>query len=456
MIVATDRLQNALDAHLAGDLRKAEGLYKKLLQTQPGSARGCYLLGSLYAHRAQHGLASAMLRRAVALDPNLAEAHNNLGSVLEEIGDLDAAEACYLRALTLDPANPDFACNLAALREARGDGETALALYDNVVARLPAHADARWNRALIRLRNGDFAAGWRDFEWRFAAARLPEREFSAPRWNGETLEGKTIFVHAEQGYGDTFQFVRYLPWLKSQGARVVFERHDGMGAVLSECAGFDLLTEWSEHWDERCASEIDYHVPLLSLPGLAQTTLNAIPAKISYIKANPDKEQYWRERLANPPGSRIRIGIVWAGSPNQKNDAHRSCRLQDFAPVLEMEGARIISLQRGPAAAQIAQYTGGAQILDLSEELNDFADTAGVIASLDLVISVCTSVAHLAGAMGKPVWTLLSKRACWRWMRERDDTPWYPSMRLFRQETLGDWEGVVRRAALVLAAETPT
>ncbi|MEO7720220.1 MAG: tetratricopeptide repeat protein [Capsulimonas sp.] len=455
MIVAADRLQIALDAHLAGDLRKAEGLYKKILQTLPGSARACWLLGSLYAQRKQINLAIAMLRRAVALDPNLAEAHNNLGSVLEDAGDIPAAEQSYARAFTLAPANPDFAGNLAALREAQGDSETALALYDNIIAQIPSHADARWNRSLILLRGGEFAGGWSDFEWRFAATGSSEREFAAPRWRGETLAGKTIFVHAEQGYGDTFHFVRYLPWLQSQGAHVVFECHDGMKSVLENCDGFALLTEWSEHWIEQHGGEVDYQVPLLSLPGLARTSLKTIFAKNSYVKARQDKEQYWGERLSSIPKGLLRVGVVWAGSPNQKNDINRSCRLQDLAPLLEMDGVQIVSLQRGPAASQIASYSGDANIIDLSNEIADFADTAGVIANLDLVISVCTSVAHLAGAMGRPVWTLLSKSACWRWMQNRDDSPWYPTMRLFRQEILGNWAHPVQSAARVLAGERP-
>ncbi|BDI31139.1 hypothetical protein CCAX7_31900 [Capsulimonas corticalis] len=450
MIVATDRLQSALNAHLAGDLRKAESLYQKLLQSQPGNARVCYLLGSLYAQRRQTNLAVAMLRRAVALDPLLAEAHNNLGRTLEDAGDKDAAQDSYARAFTLAPGNPDFACNLAALRETLGDHEMALGLYDHVLSQTPDHADAHWNRALIRLRGGDFAGGWPDFEWRFAAPGARRREFSTPQWRGEPLAGKTIFVHAEQGYGDTFHFVRYLPWLKSQGARVVFECHDGMKSVLAGCDGFDLLTEWSEHWFDDHFEELDCQIPLLSLPGIAQTETNTIPAEISYIKADASKEQYWGERLTEIAGGAIRVGVVWAGSPNQKNDANRSCRLTDLAPVLAMDGAQFFSLQRGPAARQIADCPH-ANLWDLSQELEDFADTAGAIANLDLVISVCTSVAHLAGAMGKPVWTLLSERACWRWMRDRDDSPWYPTMRLLRQQILGDWAPVARRAADLLA-----
>jgi hypothetical protein len=268
-------------------------------------------------------------------------------------------------------------------------------------------------------------------------------------WDGKPLNGKTILIHTEQGFGDTIQFIRYLPMVQAQGGRVIFECLRDLICLLKNGTGFDKIIEQKS--SGKLYEQFDVHVPLLSLPGLFGTTVGSIPSDIPYIDADPGLIDQWRIRLDDD--HKCKIGIVWAGNLNHKNDHSRSCSLSDFATLAGIPELSIYSLQKGPASVEVNKWPGGEKIIKLDSEIHDFADTAAIIANLDLVISIDTVVAHLAGAMGKPVWTLLPFVPDWRWLLNRNDSPWYPSMRLFRQTRANDWAGVFKRLKQTLLQE---
>jgi hypothetical protein len=266
-----------------------------------------------------------------------------------------------------------------------------------------------------------------------------------PRWNGEPLAGRSVFIWCEQGFGDSIQFVRYIKKIKQNGAETFFECPPKLQRLLLRgVEGADHIVTSDQNVG------CDYHVPLLSLPGIFSTTLESIPADIPYLYPDQASSSHWKERLA--PDQGFRAGLVWAGNPDHKNDLLRSLPLTTYAPLATLPRVSLYSLQKGPAATQAKSPPSGLRLADYTDELEDFADTAALIMNLDLVITVDTSVAHLAGALGRPVWTLLHADPDWRWLLNREDSPWYPTMRLFRQPVLGDWDPVIRRVAAELEA----
>jgi hypothetical protein len=273
--------------------------------------------------------------------------------------------------------------------------------------------------------------------------------YQKPLWKGEEFQDKRLLIYDEIGYGDVFQFIRYLPWVKARGGTVIFECKKGLSRLLSNFPGIDVLLERSN--TPVPEESFDLQLPMESLPGIFGTALATIPAEVPYLTVAPQLIASWKKRLEAYPG--FKVGLVWAGNPNNQYDSARSCNLLDFAPLASVEGVTFISLQKGPAESQLANPPQNMRIIALGSELQDFADAAAVIESLDLVISVETAVPHLAGALGKKIWTLLSFVPAWRWMMERSDSPWYPSMRLFRQTKRGEWGEVVREVAEQLKRE---
>jgi hypothetical protein len=257
-------------------------------------------------------------------------------------------------------------------------------------------------------------------------------------WDGSYLNGKSILVYTEQGIGDSIQFVRYLPMVKEQSGCVIVECQQSLCRLLKNCVGIDEIIEMTSHG--KSPMKFDVQIPLLSLPGIFDATVDSIPQNLSYIKPDPVLVSQWRSMF--DCDNNLKVGIVWAGNPKHKNDRNRSCSLKDFAHLTSIRGLTFYSLQKGLASVEANNHPKGMKIINLDNELNDFADTAAAIDNLDLVIAVDTAVAHLAGAIGKPVWTLLPFVPDWRWMLKRSDSPWYPSMRLFRQRQLYDWDGV--------------
>jgi Flp pilus assembly protein TadD len=439
-----------------GRLAEAEVECRRLLILRPGDAVTLSNLANLLVELGRPAEAEAAYRQAIEARADFAEAHYNLGLLLQAQRRLVEAEAAYRRALDLRPDLVQAHNNRGAtLRDLRRLDE-AMAAFDAAVLLRPDYADAQFNQAMCRLTMGDYAQGWPQYEWRWRTrqADLVQRGFRQPPWLGrEDPAGRTILLHAEQGLGDTLQFCRYVPRVAALGARVVLEVQPGLERLLGRLDGVSqVVTQGGP------APAFDCHTPLMSLPLALGTRLETVPARGAYLKAEPGAAAHWERRLSG--SSALRVGLVWAGAPRRDNpiaaavDRRRSLSLEFLAPLAGIEGLQLFSLQKGPAAADLrdaqARGWGGPAIVDHTAELQDFADTAALVANLDLVIACDTSVAHLAGAMGKPVWILSRFDGCWRWLADRDDSPWYPTARLFRQEASGDWAGVVDRVRTAL------
>ena len=412
------------------------------------------------------GQAEAALQscdRAIALNAAYADAWSNRANALSDLNRAEDAKASYERALTIDPGFADGWSNLGLTLVDLGDHDSALTCYERALALRPDHASAHWNQALCLLETGRFDKGWAAYEWRWERATLKatRRTFAQPLWLGETpIEGRTILLHSEQGLGDTLQFCRYAALVARLGATVILEVPAPLMRLCARLDGVSVLVE-----EGQPLPPFDVHTPLLSLPLALGTTLETIPANIPYLFADVSRAEIWRERIAPLAQNRFRVGLVWAGGHRphvpelRKTDARRSMSLDQFRPLLEIDNVQCFSLQMGPPAAQLEALRDDpslhGRIVDLTGSIDDFADTADLIENLDLVISVDTSTAHLAAAMGKPVWILNRFDTCWRWLLERDDSPWYPSVRLFRQSSLGEWDPVIERVrqALILAAQ---
>jgi hypothetical protein len=391
--------------------------------------------------------ALASYDRALAVRPGYAEALYNRGIVLRGLKGPAEALASFDRALAIDPNHVDALNNRGMVLRDLNRPLEALASYDRALSVDPGYAEVHSNRSCLRLLLGDFERGWEEFEWRW---RVPDfapwrRDFAQPLWRGDTsLAGKTILLHAEQGFGDAIQFVRYVPLVAAAGATVVLEVPPPLKALLSELAAAALVVGRGEE-----LPAFDCHCPLLSLPLAFKTRLETIPATVPYVSPAQDRVLKWQPLL--PPRGPRRVGIAWAGNASFKGDQTRSIGLARLSPLLAVAGTQLVSLQKDLRDGDRDILRSNPQIIHLGDAINDFADTAAVMSELDLVISSDTSVAHLAGALGKPVWVLLQYVADWRWLRDRGDNPWYPTARLFRQPRIDDWESVVRQVEHELA-----
>jgi tetratricopeptide (TPR) repeat protein len=443
----------ALDSLGLGEAALAA--YDQALALKPGyaEAHANRAVALQRLRRPEDALASG--QAAIALDPGCAEAHNTLAALLYDLRRLEAAVAACDRAIALQPARAEFHDSRGvALMDLRRPGE-ARAGFERAVALQPDFAQAHYNLAMCQLMQGDWASGWAEYEWRwrtreFAGAR---RALAAPLWLGrEDLGGRTILLSAEQGLGDALQFCRYVPEVAARGARVILEVFPGLERLMARLEGAAEIVTHGQ-----AAPATDYQTPLMSLPLALGARIDAPSGP--YLSAGPAEAAAWAARLA--ADAKTRVGLCWAGGlrPTQAVadaiDRRRSLDLAAFEPLARLPGVTLYSLQKGPPAAQLAgpDAPGWAgAVVDHTPELRDFADTAALVQNLDLVVTCDTAVAHLAGAMGKPVWILSRFDACWRWLDGRDDSPWYPSARLFRQTAPGDWDSVVGRVAGELAA----
>jgi tetratricopeptide (TPR) repeat protein len=390
--------------------------------------------------------ALASYDRAIALRPDYAEAHSNRGIVLEKLGRFEEALASQDRALALRPDSADAHYNQGVALEKLKRFEEAMTHYDRAAALRPDFADAHHNAAFCRLSTGDLRRGWEDYEWRWQTAHLNafKRSFAQDQWRGcDEIAGKTILLHAEQGLGDTLQFCRYVPHVAERGAHVILEVQKPLRDLMHTLPGAAKVVVKGE-----ALPDFDLHCPLLSLPLAFGTELTTIPSAMPYLQAQPDAVAHWSRRLG--PKVRPRIGIAWSGRAEQLNDHNRSIGLRTFLSAITGVEASFVSLQREVRSADTAVLQERSDILHFGEELQNLSDTAALVANLDLVISVCTSVAHLAGALAKPVWVLLCYNADWRWLLDRDDSPWYPTARLFRQDESRAWDNVVKRVHATL------
>lgn len=442
-----DALAIAIEHHQAGRLAQAEQLYRQILQQQPNSIQALHRLGILASQVGKHEQAIPFFQKVLALAPNFPEAHFNLASALQKQDKIEDAIAHYQRGLALNPSYPEVYLNFGAALKAQGRLENAIASYQQALILKPNYPKARYNLALALLQHGELRQGFTEYEWRWQLPHNPPRNFSQPLWDGSNLQGKRILLHAEQGLGDTIQFIRYAPFVASRGGYVIVECQAPLIQLLQTVPGIHQLVAQGE-----TLPQFDVHVPLLSLPHCLDTTLETIPTQIPYV--SPPASHHLK--LDAPQGTLLKVGIAWAGSPKNPNNRHRSLDLAYFSTLFDIPGVAFYSLQKElPAAelARLADYKG--RIQDLSNQLHDFTDTAAVVLQLDLVITVDTSIAHLAGALGKSAWVLLNFDPDWRWLIGRETSPWYPSIRLFRQDSPGNWQDVFARVAESLSALVP-
>jgi len=426
------------------DLRKFDEAvtnYQRAISLKPDYAEVNINLGNAFRHTGKPGDAITSYRRAIDIRPDYVEAHHNLGNALLEQDKFEDAITCFRHAITLRPDHIEAHVNLGNALRSLGKYDEALESYRNAIAGRPDYADAHANEALTLLLTGDFIPGWRKYEWRWRTKQLKPHGLTKPLWDGGSLQGKTILLHSEQGLGDSIQFIRYASLVKEKGGQVWLSCPSPLSRLFASAAGIDRIFP-----DGVGIPDYDCHAPLLSLPMLFNTESATIPQSVPYLSAQQDQTSIWAQRIQ--PFAGLKIGLVWAGNPrtDQPNahaiDRRRSMWLDQFAP-LAMDGIHFFSLQKGPPAGQLQSKPPEMEIADFMNESMDFADTAALIANLDLVIGVDTSVIHLAGAMGKPVWVLSRFDGCWRWLLNRTDSPWYPAMRLFRQAKSGDWASVV-------------
>ena len=424
----------------AGDAVQAEACWQAALALDPNMAEAHANLAYLHDERGEWAQAEACYQRALELQPYHTQLHLNYGTLLAGRKRLAEAEAAYIQAIALEPQAASGWSNLGGLYAGmKRDAEAELCCRQALL-REPEHAKARFNLAYVLLRQGRFEEGWPCLEARDWYAAL-QAQLDCPRWVGESLQGKSLLIGPEAGYGDMIQFARYAPLLKARGAaRITVLCPSALKALLITLQDVDAVLAWDEAMP---AEGWDCWTPLLSIPLHCGTRLDSIPAGLPYLQALPERRARWQARL---PTGGLRVGLVWKGNPRFENDADRSLPgLELLAPLAAVPGVRFISLQKGEGEDEARLPPTGLPLLHLGSEIEDFADTAAIVAGLDLVICVDTAVAHLAGALGRPCWVLLPHyKTDWRWLEDRNDTPWYPGLlRLFRQGPAQDWAPVV-------------
>jgi tetratricopeptide (TPR) repeat protein len=425
----------------AGRQAEAAQAYDRSVRLNPLQPVLLNRLGLLLEALKQPEDAQDAFARAEKAAPLEAEYANNHGAMLRMAGQPLKASRHFRRAIALHPQHSNAYSNFGSAVKDIGAFWDALRAFRRATRLDPNFAGAHWNESLVRLLLGDFVEGWRRYEWRWKHGHLPspQRAFTQPRWNGSPLKGRRLLVYWEQGYGDVLQFVRYAPLIPrdAQDPPILLECQRDLAPILRSLPGVSVIATGDP------LPDFDLQVPVLSLPLLFGTRLETIPSRVPYLRAEPDAVARWRDRLSGLPG--LKVGIVWAGSPTHGNDRNRSIGLAPFVRLAAIPGVSLVSIQKGPTEGQAANPPGSFPLLNLSPDIRDFADTAAIMTSLDLVVCVDTSVAHLAGALGVPVWVLVPFMPDWRWLLDRADSPWYPTMRLFRQAQAGDWDGVLDR-----------
>jgi hypothetical protein len=450
-------LELAREHHRAGRLAEAEAVYREVLRAAPASAEALHGLGLIALQRGDYASALDLIEEASGRYPSNPVFLNNLAAAYQKLSCSERALECCERALQLAPRFGPAHSNRGNALAALGRHDESEASYTKALELGPVTSQARLNVGLARLMRGDYAAGLPLYEARLAAAsagkgdtgRLLHKLQTVPRWRGEKLDGKRILVWTEQGLGDTVMMMRYLPLLKESGARCLAVCCEpALVRLVQQVAGIDEVFSDVESPD--WPSRFDVHSPTMSLPLGFGTTIDTIPRRVPYLNVPEALSRKWRETLSDLPSPRV--GLVWSGGKQSQADADRSIALASFAPLLANRRIGFVSLQKGPGASQLVHGRRG--IADWMDGCDDLLDTAALISGLDLVISVDTAVAHVAGALGKPLWLLNRRSSEWRWMLRRGDSPWYPSARIFRQRG-PDWAHVIDEVAAALAAHFP-
>jgi Tfp pilus assembly protein PilF len=402
-----------------------------------------------FSDRGEFDQARDCYQKVLQINPLHAKTHNNLGIIYHRNGNLEEATEALKRATTIDPSLTEAYVNLGNLMQDKHDLESALKYYDAALRLDPKLAHARYSRATTLLAMGRFEEGWQEYEWRWQLpdALFVSRDFTRPRWDGnQNIDRKRVLLFAEQGFGDTLQFIRYASMVAARGAHVIIECRPELRSLLQTAEGIHSVAQLGQP-----LPEFDYEIPIMSLPLTFKTRLETIPAKVPYLFPDELAINSWRSRLY-PNVYKLKIGLVWAGDPGFVRAREKSCPLEGLTGLFDVPGCSFFSLQMGAAKKHVAALNDTRQVItDYTSDLKNFSDTAAFIAALDLVITIDTAVAHLAGALAKPVWVMLPFSPDWRWLMKGEHTPWYPTMRLFRQLSVGNWDHVIEqvRQALV-------
>lgn len=441
----------AVQRQNAGDHHGAIQLYLQVLEIAPWIGDAYNNIAVMLKQSRHLPAGIACLRRAALYSPNSSSIFSNLGNLLWMSLEFEAAEAAFRRAIEIEPERPETLHNYGLLKFSQGDYLGAIDCYDRLLAQRPDNLLVRWDRALARLTSGDLTRGFAEYDVRFdlndPAMRFDPklqavRTVPIPLWQGEDLAGRTLYVYCEQGFGDTLQFARYLPILAQRGARVIFEAQQELLRLLRSLPGVAELRP-----PGLAVPDADFQVPMLSIPSRVGITMETVPAAVPYIAPPPADVP----RLYRPPGTRLAVGIAWAGRAEHANDHNRSMPFEQFLGLCDLPGVTLYSLQKGPRANDVAALNAQPVVRNLEGQIRDFGDTAALVAQLDLVICIDSAVAHLAGALGRPVILLVPYTPDWRWLACREDSPWYPSMRLVRQPAPRDWRSVMQRVHDMLA-----
>lgn len=442
---ALGNLARTYDAQ--GKSKEAIDAWQRLTRLQPRNIVAYHALATSLHADGQERQAIACWEKLLSLDPTFFKAHNDIGVIIGGHSMFDEAEKHFRESIRIAPDYAVAYYNLGVIYERQARFQDAIDLYRQSIAIDPNAPDPQLNLALMLLVTGDLEAGLKQYEWRWKLSRVQSliKNFDKPQWRGEDIAGKTLLIHAEQGMGDTLQFARYCERIAATGAKVVLMVQPPLLSLLQQVEGASVVIPEVK---DATLPPFDLHIPSMSLPHVMGTNLSNIPTCTAYLKADPAKVDWWRQHL--DADENFRVGITWAGRPEHHNDHNRSASLALFAPLAQVPGVTFYSLQKGAASVQCQRPPVGMKLINCDAALNDFSDSAGLLENLDLVISVDTSIVHLAGAMGKEVWTLLPLVPDWRWLIDRDDSPWYPSMRLFRQTELRQWPPVFERVAAAL------
>ena len=440
----SDLLDRGAEQYRAGALQAAAATFGQILQDVPDDPEALSnLAGVLNAAQCPQA-AEAACRTALAAQPGYWAALANLGGALHRQDRLDEASAAYIAAVNANPANVSAWTSLGVVLTEQWRMDGALTAHDAALKLAPHDPEVRNNRAIALLTAGAYDEGFAEFEWRWRCPTMAPHGMTVPQWHGETTGDRVVLVHDEGGFGDTLQFVRFVPLLAARGVRMVLRVQAPLLRLLRRnLPGLDVIVS-----DEDALPPHDLHCPMLSLPAILGTTIKGLPGRTPYLAAGVPDVARWRERLSAEPGRPLlKVGLVWAGSTRlgmpeaRAMNLRRSVRLAQLEPLARVADVRFVSLQLD--GAEEAAQVPGLQLFDATAEMRDFDDTASLVAALDLVISVDSAVAHLAAALGRPVWVMSRHDACWRWLAGRNDSPWYPALRLYRQPRPGDWESLV-------------
>jgi hypothetical protein len=446
-------LRIASEYERGGRLADAQRLLNYILGTEPNQGDALHLAGIVAFRQGDIVTALDLMERSLRHGIDTPLYLRNICEVYRTLGRLDEALATAQRATALAPVDPLCLHNQAVIHYHRLEVQAALDCAGQALRIDPTLPGAHFIRAEALLLRGEWAEGWEEYEWRFripgAAPLMPPTAKS--QWDGAHLKDGTLLLIADQGFGDIIQFARYIPWVAQRCSRIAIAGSAEVASLLRQIApGARHFPRWDDTPDYAA------FCPLSGLPRLAGTRIDNVPAPMPYLRADPVRAVQWAQRLEGlvPPGFR-RIGVIWAGRPTHNNDRNRSAQLADFRPLGDVAGIALLALQKGPKTGQAGDWYGRAPLINIGAEIADYDDTMAILDSLDLLVTVDTSVAHLAGAMGRPVWIMLPRAPDWRWLLDRSDTPWYPSARLFRQTTVRRWDDAVLAIAAELSTSRP-